>query len=80
MSRSDKEDSRVSDRPKPLLDIHEVSRWVGLPVATLYQQRHHRVGIGGLALRVGRHLRWRPQDIDQWLEQQAEQARREAVR
>lgn len=54
-----------------LMDIHEVADLVGLPVATLYQQRHHREGVGGLALRLGRHLRWRPEDINAWLDQQA---------
>ena len=44
---------------KQLLEISQVSEIVGLSESTLYQQRHRRVGIGALALRVGRHLRWR---------------------
>lgn len=62
-----------------LLEISEVAELVGLPQSTIYQQRHRRVGIGGLAIRVGRHLRWRPEDLERWLEEQAEQAREEAV-
>lgn len=64
---------------RSLLDIHEVSEVIGLPVATLYQQRHRRVGIGGLAFRAGRHLRWRPEDIERWLDEQSERAQAEAV-
>lgn len=65
---------------EPLLDIRAVSKWVGLPVATLYQQRHQRISVGGLAIRVGRHLRWRPDDVRAWLDEQARQAREESVR
>jgi len=62
-----------------LLDISQVSEAAGLPKATLYQQRHRRVGIGALAIRVGRHLRWRPGDIEAWLDAQSEKAQEEAV-
>ncbi len=62
-----------------LLEIGQVSKLVGLPESTLYQQRHRRVGIGALAIRVGRHLRWRPSDIEAWLDAQSEKAQEEAV-
>ena len=62
-----------------LLDIRGTSNIVGLPVATLYQQRHRRIGVGALAIRVGRHLRWRPEDIEGWLDRQSEKAREEAL-
>lgn len=64
---------------RTLLDIQDVSDVVGLPVATLYQQRHRRIGVGALAIRVGRHLRWRPEDIEAWLDAQSEKAQKEAV-
>ena len=62
-----------------LLHVNEVAESMGLPVATLYQQRHRRVGVGALAIRVGRHLRWRPEDIEAWLDAQSEKAQEEAV-
>lgn len=65
---------------RTLLDIRGVSRVVGLPVGTLYQQRHRRVGVGALAIVVGRHLRWRPEDIEAWLDEQSAKAREEAAR
>ena len=64
---------------RKLLEIEEVATIVGLPIPTLYQQRHKRVGIGALAIKVGRHLRWRPEDIERWLDQRTERAREEAV-
>lgn len=64
---------------RTLMDIRGVSDLVGLPVATLYQQRHRRIGVGALAIRVGRHLRWRPEDIEAWLDTQSEKAQEEAV-
>lgn len=71
----------MSDRERtPLLTIEDVSEFIGLPVSTIYSQRYKRVGVGALALRIGRHLRWRPEDIDRWLDEQSEQARKEADR
>lgn len=64
---------------RTLLTITEVAEIVSLPISTLYQQRHRRVGVGALAIRVGRHLRWRPEDIERWLDEQTGKAREEAV-
>jgi predicted DNA-binding transcriptional regulator AlpA len=61
----------------PLLDAAQVANWLGISIATLYDQRHRRVGIGNLAIKVGRHLRWRSTDVERWLDQQ--QASRESV-
>lgn len=69
----------MKDRIRTLLDIQEVSTLVGLPIATLYQQRHKRVGVGALAIRLGRHLRWRPEDIETWLDKASAKALEEAV-
>jgi len=47
----------------------EVSAFLGgVPVATLYQWRHR--GIGPKSRRVGRHLRYKPEDVRAWVEQQ----------
>ena len=62
-----------------LLKISDVSKVAGLPESTIYQQRHRRVGLGAVAIRVGRHLRWRPEDIEAWLDEQSDKARKEAV-
>lgn len=62
-----------------LLNITQVAEVSGLPKATLYQQRHKRLGIGALAIKVGRHLRWRPEDLEAWLDDQSAKAQREAV-
>ena len=69
----------MSKTIRALLGIQEVSALSGLPVSTLYQQRYKRVGIGALAISVGRHLKWRPEDIERWLDEQTERAREEAV-
>lgn len=50
---------------EPLWTVEEVSAYLGVPVATLYQWRHRR--IGPRASRVGRHLRYDPADIRAWL-------------
>jgi excisionase family DNA binding protein len=46
----------------------DVSLFLGVPVATLYQWRHK--GIGPKSHRVGRHLRYKPDDVRAWLEEQ----------
>ncbi|MER7588300.1 helix-turn-helix domain-containing protein [Micromonospora sp. NPDC127501] len=50
---------------EPLWTVEEVSAYLGVPVATLYQWRHRRVGPP--ASRVGRHLRYDAADVRAWL-------------
>jgi predicted DNA-binding transcriptional regulator AlpA len=50
----------------------EVARFLGVPKATLYQWRY--LGIGPKAGRVGRHLRYLPEDVIAWFRQQQEAA------
>lgn len=47
----------------------DVSAFLGVPVPTLYQWRHK--GIGPKGRRVGRHLRYKPDDVRAWFENQA---------
>jgi len=46
----------------------DVSRFLGVPVPTLYQWRHK--GLGPKSRRVGRHLRYEPNDVRAWLRKQ----------
>ena len=48
-----------------LLSAEEVSEYLGVPVATLYQWRHK--GTGPQGLRVGRFLRYEPDAVREWL-------------
>ena len=67
------------DTLKPLLTVEDVARIVGLPVSTIYQQRHRRVGVGALGFRTGKHLRWNSRSLEQWIDEQSDKAREEAV-
>jgi excisionase family DNA binding protein len=49
-----------------LLTIREVSELLGIPVGTIYQWRYS--GTGPKAARMGRHLRYRPADVEAWVE------------
>lgn len=51
-----------------LLTVQELSEYLGVPVATLYKWRYQRQGPPGF--RVGRHVRYRWNDVEQWLEEQ----------
>lgn len=48
--------------------IDDVSAFLQVPVATLYQWRHR--GIGPKSARVGRHLRYLESDVLAWFRQQ----------
>lgn len=62
-----KEDSVASDTDR-LWSVEEVSRFLGIPVATLYRWRY--LGVGPKAGRVGRHLRYLPADVLSWFRKQ----------
>lgn len=49
-----------------LLTIEEVAGLLRKPVVTLYDWRHK--GKGPKAIMVGRTLRYRPSDVEAWLE------------
>lgn len=49
-----------------LLTPTEVSDLLGVPVATLYAWRHR--GKGPAAIKVGRHLRYRPEQVERFVD------------
>lgn len=55
----------TSDR---LWRVQDVADFLGLPVETLYRWR--KVGYGPPAARVGRHLRYDPDDVRAWFRSQ----------
>lgn len=58
----------MADR-RPLATMAEVAAYLKTPVATLYQWRHR--GVGPRGSRVGRHVRYRWDDVERWLDEQA---------
>jgi excisionase family DNA binding protein len=54
-----------------LMSLTDVSEMLGIPVHTLYRWRYN--GDGPVGYRVGRHVRYRRQAVEAWLEQQADQ-------
>ena len=51
-----------------LLTIDEVARYLKLPKSTLYSW-HHR-GEGPTPFKLGKHLRYRATEVEEWLESQ----------
>ena len=47
-----------------LWSVPDVAAYLGVPVATIYRWRHH--GIGPPGHRVGRHIRFDPDDVRTW--------------
>ena len=55
--------------PRPLGSAEEVAEYLGIPVRTLAEWRHYRKG--PRHLRVGRYVRYRWADVEEWLAGQA---------
>ncbi|MEU0532981.1 MULTISPECIES: helix-turn-helix transcriptional regulator [Amycolatopsis] len=52
-----------------LLSIEDLSAYLQVPVNTLYQWR--KTGKGPAGFRVGKYVRYRPTDVDAWIDGQA---------
>jgi hypothetical protein len=52
---------------EPLWTVDDVSAFLRVPVSTLYEWR--RTKRGPLARRVGKYLRYDPQDVREWFDQ-----------
>ena len=50
---------------EPLLTVQELANYLGVPVATLYAWRYR--GEGPVGFRVGKHVRYRWSDIEEWI-------------
>lgn len=49
----------------PLLTVHDLAAYLDVPVKTIYTWRHRSKGPRGF--KVGRHLRFRWVDVEEWL-------------
>lgn len=65
------------ERRDRLLTVQELSDYLGVPVATLYQWRYR--GEGPPGFRVGRHVRYRWSDVEGWIEQQVNASKSTAL-
>jgi transposase-like protein len=55
-----------------LWTVDRTAQYLGVPKGTLYQWRHRR--IGPPVSKLGRHLRYDPAVVRDWVRQQREQA------
>lgn len=53
------------DKLDRLLSVEDLAAYLGVPLATIYAWRYRRQGPPGF--RVGRHLRFREKDIEEWI-------------
>jgi excisionase family DNA binding protein len=56
----------------PLMTPQEVADFLAMPVLTLQTWRAKRTG--PRVYRVGRHVRYRREDVEEWLERQSERS------
>ncbi len=57
-----------------LLTVEDLADYLGVSMATLYQWRYRQQGPTGF--RVGRHVRYRRADVQEWIEDQLQDAGR----
>lgn len=55
-----------------LLTLREVADFLSVPEASLRYWRH--IGTGPTSIKVGRHVRYRQPDLDDWVEAQTARA------
>ena len=60
------------DQLDQLFTPEQLSEYLEIPVATLYSWRHR--GLGPVSFRAGKHLRYRRNDVAQWIGRQLEVA------
>jgi excisionase family DNA binding protein len=61
------------DQRRPLGTTDEVAAYLGVPKQTLYTWKCQSKGPRGI--RVGKHVRYRWDDVEAWLDQQGDQPR-----
>jgi predicted DNA-binding transcriptional regulator AlpA len=55
-------------RERPPFSTSELAEWLKVSVATIYGWR--RMGYGPPASRIGKHISYRPSDVQRWMVQQ----------
>lgn len=55
-----------------LWGVQDVATYLGIPVMTIYHWR--RTGYGPKGTRVGRYVRYRPEDVRAWFDRQCREA------
>jgi excisionase family DNA binding protein len=60
--------------PDRLLTVAQLAEYLGVPVATIYAWRYRREGPPGF--KVGKHVRYRWRDVEEWIERQLQDAAR----
>ena len=56
---------------QPLMTAKELAAFLRVPVQTVYSWRYK--GLGPKGVRLGRHLRFAPRDVEAWLADQQRQ-------
>lgn len=57
-----------------LLSAEELAEFLGVPLGTVY--RWNYAGGGPPLLKIGRHAKYRPADVDEWLDEKAKASAR----
>jgi excisionase family DNA binding protein len=63
----------VGEKPgtkEQLWTVAGLAHYLGVPVATVYRWRH--IGTGPRGIRVGKHVRFDPREVERWIAQQTD--------
>lgn len=53
---------------RPLMTIEQLAEVLQIPIDTIYVWRAKKYGPP--AIKVGKYLRWKPEDVQAWIDQQ----------
>lgn len=66
----------LTGKPTRLLDTNQLADLLGITVEAIYSRRQRGGDSLPPALRIGRSLRWRIEDVESWLSERREGAGR----
>jgi excisionase family DNA binding protein len=64
-TRQRRKATSVKSERDSLMSPKDLSDYLNAPLSTIYGWRYR--GGGPVAIKIGRHLRFRPQDVEDWL-------------
>lgn len=62
---------------RKLIGPSELADWLGVPLSTIYHWRQY--SYGPTAVKIGKHLRYDPDEVRQWIDDQQEGASDDAA-
>lgn len=64
----------MNDIDNPLLTVKELAKYLGVSASSISHNRCYSPEKVPPAIKIGSHVRWRPSDVQAWIDKQSEVA------